>query len=382
MKIITYSLYDGEENSNSYYRNIEKFSEIVVYKGLQMTMPWIKKLKAYIEQQQLETVRTNEEYMLEILTLGVLWVRYSDDAAGINQIPNKLLTKLVKRRQKGGKLKRGVDYIRGILGTLFLYSKHRSDLVDSIPFTMDNLTNLIDWLSAAGEFIQETKRFRNWMSYLRTVSDEEVAELIALAVFFAVWFEEQSLDRIGKYTEEVETYLDTGRKRHLWREDLIFCSRQRVEYHLNMVGAQIMNHAYRSDFIKTRKKAVFLPACIRKNLNGTCKARSDKDILHCVRCNLNCQVNKIKELSNRYGYDVLIIPHESSAFSKNTIKEGELGIIGVACILNLLAGGWKAKGLGIPPQCVLLDYCGCKNHWDEEGFSTSINMEQLHKLMQ
>lgn len=381
MKIITYSLYDGEENSNKYYENIAKFADEVLVKGFQLTTPWINKLKLHIEKFNLETLRRDEEYMLEVLTLGVLWLRYSDDAIRLNIIPKELLIELVEVRQKGGKLKIGADFIRGLLGTLILYSEHQPEVVDKIKFNMDNFIKLMDWLTATGEFIQEVKRFRIWESFLGTMGKEEVADFIALSVFFAIWFEQESLNNIGKYTEGVEKFLKKVKESHKWREDLIFCSRQRIEYHLNMAGAEIMNRAYRKDFIKAKHKAIFLPACIRKGVDGTCKARSDKGTLHCIGCYPDCEVNKIKGLGKAYGYEVLIIPHESAAFSDKTIKEDELGIIGIACITNLLSGGWKAKSLGISAQCILLDYCGCKNHWDDEGFPTSINMEQLQKLM-
>ena len=60
---------------------------------------------------------------------------------------------------------------------------------------------------------------------------------------------------------------------------------------------------------------------------------------------------------------------------KNKIKDGHIGIIGVACVLNLISGGLKAKNF--VPQCVFLDYCGCKDHWHDKGIITDINMSYL-----
>ena len=86
-------------------------------------------------------------------------------------------------------------------------------------------------------------------------------------------------------------------------------------------------------------------------------------------------------MGDKYGFEVYIISHESSAFSKSSKEDrDELGIIGVACISNLIAGGWKSDSLGIPAQCVLLDSASCKNHWDEEGIPTEINIDHLMKL--
>jgi len=48
------------------------------------------------------------------------------------------------------------------------------------------------------------------------------------------------------------------------------------------------------------------------------------------------------------------VPHEPSVFSgdvgRQLIGEGA-GVEDIACVSNLVAGGWKAKGLGMPPQC-------------------------------
>ncbi len=67
--------------------------------------------------------------------------------------------------------------------------------------------------------------------------------------------------------------------------------------------------------------------------------------------------------------------------SKNILGE-DIAIIGVACPLHLISGGWKSSGMGIPAQCVLLDYCGCKKHWDRDGIVTEINFKKLEQIMQ
>ncbi len=58
----------------------------------------------------------------------------------------------------------------------------------------------------------------------------------------------------------------------------------------------------------------------------------------------------------------------------------DTGIVGIACVLNLISGGWRLNDIVIPAQCVLLDYCGCKNHWNKEGVPTEINFNRLKKF--
>jgi uncharacterized protein len=51
--------------------------------------------------------------------------------------------------------------------------------------------------------------------------------------------------------------------------------------------------------------------------------------------------------------------------------------VGVTCILNLLTGGYEMKRLNIASQCVFLDYCGCKKHWDNDERPTTLNLQEL-----
>jgi hypothetical protein len=86
----------------------------------------------------------------------------------------------------------------------------------------------------------------------------------------------------------------------------------------------------------------------------------------------------------KQGITSYLIPH-SSDFSKFLVKWKDCpdtSLIGVACVLNLISGGYEMKRLGISSQCVFLDYCGCKKHWDKEGFATSLNVNQLTKVVQ
>ena len=92
-------------------------------------------------------------------------------------------------------------------------------------------------------------------------------------------------------------------------------------------------------------------------------------------------VNQIGKMAKKYNAQVIIIDHASD-FNEMKIKDIQdgVGIIGIACILNLLSGGWKARELGLMPQCVILDYCGCKKHWDKVGFMTQIDLKRLEEI--
>jgi uncharacterized protein len=74
-----------------------------------------------------------------------------------------------------------------------------------------------------------------------------------------------------------------------------------------------------------------------------------------------------------------LIPHSSdfSRFLKKWENNTDTALVGVTCILNLLTGGYEMKRLNIASQCVFLDYCGCKKHWDNDERPTTLNLQEL-----
>ena len=70
------------------------------------------------------------------------------------------------------------------------------------------------------------------------------------------------MDALGRYTPNVEFFLAYSHPAYRWREDFIFTGRQRVEYHLYMVGMEIMNRSFRELFLKAEQKILFVPPCM------------------------------------------------------------------------------------------------------------------------
>ncbi|MFT8313681.1 MAG: DUF116 domain-containing protein [Clostridium sp.] len=377
--IVTYSLLGQYADSNEYYVDVAAFTNEVILNGEPIMNSAILNFKNYIKENNIESLRSNEEYLLELLTLAILWQLYSDDAFELSELPKNIIRKLVEIRKQGGNIKAGADFIRGILSTIFL--SPNSNYESTINLSSKNFKKFITWLSASGEFDEEVKRFNNWEKYFSTLALKKLEEIFLATAAYALWFNARSEVVLGKYTRNVNLFLKNEYPKHKFKEDIILCGRQRVEYHLNMVGAEIMNRAFRDDFFKTRIKKLLLPICMRYNNEKNCKAKHTEEGYVCGSCTAECRVSKLTEMGKKYGFEILIISHGSSAFREEKVKYGEIGIVGVACVLNLMSGGWKARNLNLVPQCVILDYCGCKNHWSNEGIVTDINVNQLKEIL-
>jgi len=376
--IITYSLREGQAKSDRYYQDIAAFADEVLGEAERRSRPHVEAFQAYLAGNCHEIARTLAEHEFEFLTLGVLWRVYGGRAMGLAQGPRRTLASLARLRQQVRVLKPVIDWLRGVLSTLFLgIDRH---LRWSERPALLHFDRLLGWLEATGDFEEEVTRLAPWRDFLKTVPDD-ASTILANAVELATWFERGSEAALGRYTVNVEDFLTRVHPNYHWREDNIFCGRQRVEYHLNMVGTEILNRAFRETFLASARKLVVVPPCMRAKPADKCLAKITSFGARCAGCTPGCRVHQLTKLGEKYGFGVAILPDDLRVFSiKSTglnTSGGSIGIVGVSCALTNAPGGWKTRRMGIPAQGVLLDYCGCSWHWHEEGIPTDINFNQL-----
>jgi len=302
----------------------------------------------------------NDEEALEALCIGVYWYLYGTTAMDLNSNIHQALTNLSEYRRAFPEDKLFIDELRGKLLTKFLFKPFKKN---NLKLTYDNLCLLVNFLEATGDYVDQISHFKNFTHNL-----DDCLELTK-------WFCKKSHNYLGEYTCDLKNYLENNQDSHLMEEDIIFYHGHELEYHLNMLGAEIMNRIFREEYEKRSRKAIILPGCMNAN-NKKCKAKPERLGQVCTFCNPKCNVYKIsKKYSN---HEVYIVSHESTAFKKANKKDKEeLGILGITCVLNLISGGWKSSNLNIPPQCVLLENVACKSHWLSEDIYGEIDSEEL-----
>ena len=380
MQAITYTLKPGQPNSEAYYRDVRDFTKTVIKQARFTITPVIDDYTRYLRTYNLEELRHPEEYILEILSFGILWRQYAAKALKVKHAPFVTMARMSEWRKEHQKVKPLIDFGRGILLTAFLFPE-TSDQRPDVP-TLEQVDHVCKWFEATGEFREQALRFIRWRAYWGTKINTELYNIFMLIEEFTDWFKEASEKALGKYTGNVDAFLESSEKKYRWREDRVSCTRSRLEYHLNMVGAELLNDAFREDFSKGETKAVLIPGCMRGRPAEKCEAVKVKEGLICSDCLPGCRVNKLrKEGKRRTGseaFDVYIIPHASD-LSLWSSKPGEpvRSVVASACVTTLVEGGWELKRYNVPAQCVLLDYCGCSKHWSEKGITTSFNMDEL-----
>ena len=252
---ITYSLKGDSQDSEAYYRDVALFTDRVLSEAELSLLPLVRDFKDYLRENQIESLRSDEEYELELMTLGVLWMSYAPHVKRFSPLVSGLFHALINLRQRGGWLKPKIDALRGVLATLFLVpAKLREGVF--LEYTPENFVRFLSWLSVTGEFKEEVKRLHNWQQYFEGLSREEMTTYLHAAHSFARWFASRSRTALGKYTRNVSSFLaEEHPRRYRWREDMIFCGRKEVEYHLIMLGAEIMNRAFREEIPPNSEKS-------------------------------------------------------------------------------------------------------------------------------
>jgi uncharacterized protein len=383
-KFFPYNLKGEGNSSDIFYSQLEIFTEIVTNKGLKKFKGIISEIEEKRENRLLpkENIilpsQNIEDDLLDLLLFGTLWNLYKGKWGNLITVKHAILETLFRARKKYTSLKHNIDGIRGKLISKWLDRKQDNNIKPSLK----NIHRFVLWLSATGDFREESKRIEKLIDLLSEYPNDTQILIIEEVLAFAEWFESESKQMLGNYTSGVEEFLKTHHQNYKGSEDYFFCGRREVEYHLNMVGAEIMNKSLRKEFLRSENKILLLPTCMVKNKK--CKAEFDGLALKCRHCTVGCNISKTTLQMEKVGVATVLIKH-SSDFSKWLLpwaNQTETALIGTACVLNLLQGGFEMKKLGISSQCVFLDYCGCKKHWDKKGIPTEINIKRTQQIAQ
>jgi len=142
----------------------------------------------------------------------------------------------------------------------------------------------------------------------------------------------------------------------------------------DMIDVQLKNLVYREAFLKTKKRAIFLPHCSRKYMDCRCKASFDPKMSSytCMACSSDCLINKATKMAKKKGYDVYVVPGGSGVRKILEHKSYE-AILGVACTEEMKLASKMLEQLKIPGQAVPLTKNGC--------CGTKFSLETLEKTL-
>ncbi len=369
-RIITYSLKPDSPRSDEYHHTISVFT----VSWLSHTTPGILDLVNGFREYRWnhnETDRSDAEYVFELLALGVLLREHGKEASRTSGWVERLLGRLMDIQNRQPRLEKVIKTLRGWLGWALsgVLGRERSD---------DIVGLMIAWLGANEETVKQ-KRFEQWHAYFRSKDSPFIQTAVSRCLQLADEFAEMSQAALGKYTVNVDQFLTEEALKHRCRYDARLLMRTRLEYHLGMLGTEILNRAYRERFLSARRKMVIVPPCMCAPAER-CRAVETPFGAKCQACAPGCRVNQVTKLGEKLGFSVTMIPDDVKVFDSGQDVEN-IGLVGVSCALTNWNGGWEAGSLGIPAQGLLLDYVGCKIHWSRVGIPTDTNLRKLQEIV-
>jgi hypothetical protein len=377
-KTITYNL-ATVGGPVDFYDNLSRFTDAVLQEARVRLGRITDEYIGYLSAHRTEPLRSRDEYLLELIITGVLLQNYYGKAARVPSLFTSLLSGLYRLRKQHTRLKPTLDRLRGVLAYGLLEQK----AVGTTHYSLQGWRRLLRWLEATGEFSEEALRLGRWTGFFRLKPGADLRLLFQQVASFASFLDQEGKEQLGAYVWRVPHFLQHEARRHRYREDYFFVSRGRNEYFLNMLGAEILNRHLRAAFQAMPRKAVLLPTCMRTPPAGGCKARHDGKELVCRQCSRQCRVGQVATAMRKRKVTTYLIPHSSgfSRFLRHWENTPDTGLVGVTCMLNLLAGGYEMKRRNIPAQCIFLDYCGCQKHWGGDGYPTSLHLEALVRIV-
>ena len=153
------------------------------------------------------------------------------------------------------------------------------------------------------------------------------------------------------------------------------------QYLLYMLEIELTNRISRESFMDAPWRMALIAHCLRDFRPGCRSARGDVEDV-CTHCDQDCYVNMGSVLLAKYG----IHPYISVSMDHRRLfkhLKGEhsgMGVLGIACIPELVQGLRLCEGMGIPAVGIPLDANRC-SRWLEECLETTFSLEELNKLI-
>ena len=169
MEAVTYSIKTNGSDSEEYYRDIELFTNEFLNFAEGNISSVIDDYIEYLERFNLEEIREREEYILELLSFGILWRTYAPTALSVRIAPFVYMTKMGEWRKKHQQVKPLIDLLRGLFITLFLLPKPKIKNIAARP-TLEQIDKICMWFEATGEFTEQALRFVRWRAFWGTLN--------------------------------------------------------------------------------------------------------------------------------------------------------------------------------------------------------------------
>jgi len=155
----------------------------------------------------------------------------------------------------------------------------------------------------------------------------------------------------------------------------------RDQYLFFMLEIELTNRINREGFLKAPWRMALIAHCLRDFREGCRSTRGDIED-QCTHCDLDCYVNMGSELLERHQIHpyISVSMDQKNLFAELKDDHPEMGVLGIACVPELVMGMRLCEELNVPAVGVPLDANRC-SRWLGECLETTFNLGELERLI-
>ena len=261
--------------------------------------------------------------------------------------------------------------IEGKTYTLFGKGNSSQSFYDEVSSLCDELLDRFSWkeIQMAGYIRKQSENRRKLKkSAGRDPESSEISYIL-----------NRCHEVLQPFTMDIEKHLDSVPiHQHLTDPELLT---NREQYYLYMLEFELENRLNRQAFARANYRIALLPYCLKES-HTTCRASKDGIEYECKACLKTCFINKASRILKEHDVDPYILSRgRISKLLKDLMAEhGSVGVLGIACLAELIAGMRLCIKAGLPVLGIPLDANRC-GRWLEEMKDTSVDLQAFERLV-
>jgi hypothetical protein len=190
---------------------------------------------------------------------------------------------------------------------------------------------------------------------------------------------QQMDDNLSNYLTGVEQHLRSAPPHKIITDRRLLTSRQ--QYYLYMIEFELVNRIHKERFLDSNFRIALLPYCLRETQTD-CKARPDEIDYVCRGCLKTCYINEVSKLLREHDVHPYIWRNAKlkSLFRELIGKHGSIGVLGIACVVELVWGMRLCMKVKLPVMGIPLNANRCAR-WMDGFYENSIDLSPLEMIL-
>jgi hypothetical protein len=184
---------------------------------------------------------------------------------------------------------------------------------------------------------------------------------------------------LQEFTTDIEAHIKSAPSYKILTDRTLLTSRE--QYYLYMIEFELVNRIHLQDFKSANFRLALLPYCIRETQTD-CKAVPDHIDYQCRRCAKGCYINHVSQILKRHQVEPYIWRRTKlKPMLKGLVREhGSVGVAGIACIAELVAGMRRCMDAHLPVVGIPLNANRCPR-WMGSFHENSVDLDALDRLL-